>query len=73
MSFILLFVLLNFLGNVIAGNDCGLYSVRGFAACLVSVCLIASIMIGALLMAMIEVFNKIFGLKSREVLNKEME
>ncbi len=58
MSIILVLVLLNYIGNVFAGNDCGFYSVRGFAACLVSLCSIAALFIGALLFGMIEIFNK---------------
>ena len=73
MTLILLLVLLNFFGNVFVGNDCGFYSVRGFAACLVSVCSIASIFITVLLFAITEVFNSVFGFKSREVLHQEME
>ena len=73
MSIILVLVLLNFIGNVYVGNDCGFYSVRGFAACLVSVCNIAALFIAALLFGMIEIFNKVFNFKPRAVLNKEME
>ena len=73
MTLILLLVLLNFFGNVFVGNDCGFYSVRGFAACLVSMCSIASIFIAVLLFAMTEVFNRVFGFKSTEVLHQEME
>jgi len=68
MSLIMLFVLFNFLGNVFAGNDCGFYSVRGFAACLVTVCIIASFLIAILLVTFIGIFNRIFGLKSLELL-----
>lgn len=31
-------VFINFLGNLFSGNDCGIYSVRGFAAALVTIC-----------------------------------
>ena len=34
----LVLIFINFLGNLIAGNDCGIYSVRGFAAALVTIC-----------------------------------
>lgn len=73
MAHILLLMVLNFIWNIFLGNDCGFYSVRGFTAFLVCVCTIASIIIDFLLQVTIEVFNMIFGFKSREVLHQESE
>jgi hypothetical protein len=35
-------VFINFLGNLFSGNDCGIYSVRGFAAALVTGCTLSA-------------------------------
>jgi magnesium-transporting ATPase (P-type) len=73
MAIILVLVLSNFLGNLFAGNDCGFYSVRGFAACLISLCSLAAIIIFFLLYAMIEIFNRLFGFKSMKELEEDRD
>jgi hypothetical protein len=34
----LILILINLVSNISSGNDCGLYSVRGFAAGLITIC-----------------------------------
>ena len=46
---------LNFLYNLFAGNDCGFYSLRGFVACLITVCVITGF-ISLILLEMIQAF-----------------
>jgi hypothetical protein len=41
----LFLIFFNFLGNALSGNDCGVYSVRGFAAALISICTAGSCLV----------------------------
>ena len=47
LNFILVFI--NFLGNVFAGNNCGFYSVRGFAAFMITASLVLALLVLCLL------------------------
>lgn len=64
MAFNLLFILANFLGNYFAGNDCGFYSLRGFAACLISLCSIGAFFIFLLLQKLISCVNRVLFKRS---------
>ncbi len=67
ISFI--FVFLNFMGNLFAGNDCGFYSVRGFAACLITLCFLIGLLIILFItaiMAVIQAFYSIFDMEEIE-------
>ena len=53
-------ILINFLSYAFSGNDCGVYSVRGFTAGLITICTIGSgflILILEVLVALYEWFN----------------
>jgi hypothetical protein len=57
------------MGNLFAGNDCGFYSVRGFAACLITLCFLIGLLIVlfvALVIATIQVFFTIFDMEEIE-------
>ena len=59
-------IFINFLINAIWGNDCGIYSVRGFAAGLITICTLGSgflILLLELFVALYDRFNSY--LKSR--------
>ena len=51
VNLVLLFI--NFLSNAFSGNDCGVYSVRGFAAGLIAICSFGSVMLIALIEVLI--------------------
>jgi hypothetical protein len=63
------------MGNLLAGNDCGFYSVRGFAACLMTLCSLLGFLLlafVALIVAVIENFFKILDMEAIEK-NEEQE
>lgn len=45
LIFNLVLLFINFLNNALSGNDCGIYSVRGFAAGLITICSFCSLAI----------------------------
>jgi hypothetical protein len=49
-------IFFNLIGNAISGNDCGVYSVRGFAASLISFCTFCAIFLSWLIALMSEKF-----------------
>jgi hypothetical protein len=49
---------INLVSNMRSGNDCGLYSLRGFAAGLITVCTLTSVILVYLLDLSITLFDK---------------
>jgi energy-coupling factor transporter transmembrane protein EcfT len=47
-------IFFNLIGNAISGNDCGVYSVRGFAAGLISFCTFCAFLLSGLIAFMTE-------------------
>ena len=57
------------MGNLFAGNDCGFYSVRGFAACLITLCFAIGLLIVlfvTVIVAIIQTFYPIFDMEEIE-------
>lgn len=57
LNLVLLFI--NFLSNAVSGNDCGIYSVRGFAAALITICTFASCVIVAIIFVLLILYEKL--------------
>ena len=49
-------IFINFLGNAISGNDCRVYSVRGFAAGLISICTFCSLLLSLLIEKIVKAY-----------------
>jgi hypothetical protein len=55
----LVLIFFNFLGNALSGNDCGVYSVRGFAAALISICTACSCLVSWFMYLVIYAYEKL--------------
>lgn len=55
----LVLLLINFLYNAVSGNDCGIYSVRGFAAGLITICSIGSFAIFFIISVLLNLYEKL--------------
>jgi hypothetical protein len=58
MLFVLFTLLINLFGNIFSGNDCGFYSIRGFAVSLITVCTAISYVLVIFLEFIGELFEK---------------
>lgn len=61
------------MGNLFAGNDCGFYSVRGFAACLITLCSFAGASIVFFFAVIVAIVQTIYPILDMEKIEKNEE